>query len=319
MTNSLLQDLGFDKEDRVVLFHFDDLGMCQSTIPAWENLMDFGLVRSASVMVPCPWFPEVAKKCREQSDLDIGVHLTFTCEWKSYRWGALTTGDPASGMLDKDGYFYDDEVDFWQNADRNAAEKEVYAQIERSLNAGIDVTHLDSHMFSMLSSKMLPIFHEAAKRYKVPLLSFNSDYLKRRPGYASYLNLEINGHNGYEGYTPLIEEYGDIREYYAKMEQENFPLFDQWASLSYTDPSDRVGNVKKILNNLEPGLTFFMLHPALDTPELRAICPGADWQIRVADYEAFMSKDLKQFIHQKGIQSITFKEIADVMKKRGLK
>ena len=105
-TNPFLKKLGFAADARVVIIHTDDIGMCQASVGAFRDLIDFGLISSAAVMVPCPWFPEVAALCRSRPGIDMGVHLTLNSEWDSYRWGPISTRDPASGLLDEEGYFY---------------------------------------------------------------------------------------------------------------------------------------------------------------------------------------------------------------------
>src|SRR5881275_3142643 len=104
--NLTLKKLGYGADDRVVIIHADDIGMCQATLPALADLLDFGLVSSAAVMVPCPWFRAVVAFCAVYPAVDMGVHLTVNAEWESYRWGPLSTRDPATGLLDKQGYFH---------------------------------------------------------------------------------------------------------------------------------------------------------------------------------------------------------------------
>jgi len=104
--NTALRELGFSAADRVVIVHADDVGMCNATVNAFFELADYGVISSGSVMVPCPWFPAVAAACRGNADIDVGVHLTLTSEWDRYRWGPISTRDPASGLLDEEGYFY---------------------------------------------------------------------------------------------------------------------------------------------------------------------------------------------------------------------
>ncbi len=302
MKNNLIETLGYEKNDRVVVFHCDDIGVCQSSIPAYTDLLDFGLISSASVMVPCPWFPEVAKLCREHPGLDMGVHLTMTCEWQSYRWAPISTVDPASGLLDADGYMHRDEYKLWRHCSPDFVEQEAYAQVNRALQAGIDVSHLDSHMFSMLSAKTLPVLHKLAQEYRLPLLAFHPNHFEQNPGLLNHFNMAQEAHS-------LVPEYPSVMSTSQKMAIAGLPLFDRFVSLSYTDAKDRVYQVKQILTNLQPGVTFFMLHPAIDSPELRAICPGVDADIRVADYKAFLSKQLKQFVKQQGIQVVSFKEL----------
>ena len=88
--NPFLQRLGFGADDRVVIVHADDVGMCHATIPAAADLFDAGLVSSAAAMVPCGWFPAAARHCREAPTIDMGVHVTLTCEWQTPRWAPIS-------------------------------------------------------------------------------------------------------------------------------------------------------------------------------------------------------------------------------------
>jgi len=104
--NPVLRELGLGQADRAVVIHTDDIGMCQASLAALADLVDFGLVSCGATMVPCPWFPQVAAYCRGHPSVDLGVHLTLTSEWDSYRWGPISTRDPASGLIDDEGYFF---------------------------------------------------------------------------------------------------------------------------------------------------------------------------------------------------------------------
>src|SRR4051812_41949324 len=104
--NPALRILGFSDHDRVAIIHADDIGMCQASVTAFADLVAFGLISSGAVMVPCAWFPAAAAASRARPDDDLGIHLTLTCEWNAYRWGPISTADPASGMIDDEGYFF---------------------------------------------------------------------------------------------------------------------------------------------------------------------------------------------------------------------
>ena len=105
--NPVLKKLGLSDEARVVIFHADDIGMCQASLAAYADLVGVGLISAASTMVPCPWFPATAAFCRANPDrVDMGVHITLTSEWADYRWGPTSTCDPTSGLLDADGYMH---------------------------------------------------------------------------------------------------------------------------------------------------------------------------------------------------------------------
>ena len=181
--NPYLKKLGFRETDRVVIFHSDDIGMCHGSVTAYQELVDFGLLSSASTMVPCPWFPATANYCRQQADnpkIDMGVHLTLTSEWDHMRWGPISTCDPSSGLIDDEGYLHRTAKAMQTGATEASLHAELKAQIERAVQAGIDITHIDSHMFAIFHPKILPIYFDLARAYKVPAFMLRDDGTKLR-------------------------------------------------------------------------------------------------------------------------------------------
>ena len=96
------------------------------------------------------------------------------------------------------------------------------------------------------------------------------------------------------------------------LEESGFPLLDAVDYLPLDDPTDHIGLTKHKLSALPPGLTHFLMHPAVDTPELRAMAP--DWPSRVANYEAFISRDIRDFLRTSGIHVIGYRPLRDLMK-----
>ena len=166
--NPMMKKLGFSNNDRAVIIHTDDIGMCHASVQAFKDLWEFGTITSGAVMVPCAWFPAAAQMCRENPEMDMGVHATLNAEWDVYRWSPLSTRDQASGLLDADGYFHQWHQAVYDNAKVEAVELEVNAQIERALSAGIDVTHVDSHMGTIMSPLFIQSYIQAAASRRLP-------------------------------------------------------------------------------------------------------------------------------------------------------
>src|SRR5581483_4488238 len=124
--------------------------MCHATVPAFFELAAEGRVTAGSAMVPCPWFPEAAAWARRAPEIDLGVHLTLTSEWERYRWRPLTAVNGASGFVEPGGCFVR-TPQCMRSPDPEAALREMRAQALRARGAGVDVTHLDCHMFAMLA------------------------------------------------------------------------------------------------------------------------------------------------------------------------
>ncbi|HYP28561.1 MAG TPA: polysaccharide deacetylase family protein [Blastocatellia bacterium] len=282
--NPFLKKLGFDAADRVVVIHVDDIGMCHATLPAFFDLVGAGLVSSGSVMVPCPWFPEAASHCRARPLVDVGVHLTLTSEWDGYRWGPLSTRDPASGLVDTEGYFYRNQS-MWERPDAGVIRAEMTAQVDQARKAGLDLTHLDCHMFAALDTRLVGEYVGLGFERGLPVL------MVKQPQWVEILS------------ERAISEW----------EEQGLPVFDHLREMYLNKPAEgRLDQAKEVFDNLPPGLTFFMTHPAHDTPELRAI--AADWQQRVADYETFMSSGLRDHVRNSGIQVIGWRALRDAMR-----
>jgi len=292
--NPTLKKLGYNEQDRVVIIHADDIGMCQATLPAIADLFDFGLVSSAAVMAPCPWFLEAAAFCRAHPAIDMGVHLTVNAEWKTYRWGPLSTRDPASGLLDEQGYFHKGPATVEQRADPAAVAVELREQMARALQAGIDPTHVDAHMGTISRAPFLQSYVDVALENRLPLPFIGVDE-------ASLHGRVI---------TSQIVAYGS--QLGQQLAARGMPLIDAVLGLPLNDPVDQIGAAKKILANLQPGLTVLLLHPAQDTPELRALAP--DWPSRVANYAACMSHELRDYVQQSGVQVIGYRPLRELLR-----
>src|SRR5918993_1567124 len=74
-SRTLQERLGHPADARVLVIHADDLGMSHSVNRATFEALEKGWITSASILVPCPWFPEVARFAREHPDADLGIHL----------------------------------------------------------------------------------------------------------------------------------------------------------------------------------------------------------------------------------------------------
>jgi hypothetical protein len=168
--NPYLQQLGFQADDRVVVMHADDIGMCHATLPAIDELMAFGLVTSASVMVPCPWFLEAASWHRRNAHFDLGIHLTLTSEWPRYRWGPVSCRDEASGLLDDQGFLHSNTADVRRHAKGEAVRAERRRQIDAVVRSGIDPSHMDNHMMVAMCDEFLEIYRQAWPVREGPLL-----------------------------------------------------------------------------------------------------------------------------------------------------
>lgn len=292
--NPISKKLGYSDTDRLVIIHADDIGMCHASVQAFKDLWKFGTITSGAVMVPCPWFPAVAQMCRENPEMDMGVHATLNAEWDAYRWGPLSTRDAGSGLMDEAGYFHQWHQAVYDHAKSEEVKKEVDAQVERALAAGIDVTHVDSHMGTIMNPLFIQVYIQAAGSRRVP------NMLPR----TTAKGIEKMGirEDELKAYEPIM----------AQLESMGIPILEGIVSMPLEHDMDHLGVAKKLFSEMPVGITHFILHPSIDTPELRAIC--SDWKARVANYKAFMSDEMQKIIEQEDVKPIGYRCIRDAMR-----
>lgn len=294
--NPVLRKLGFSNSDRLVIIHTDDIGMCQASVDAFAEMTEFGLISSGAVMMPCPWALAAAKYARLHPQVDLGVHLTLTSEWETYRWGPLSTRSHATGLLDEQGFFPHKSAQVQATAEPDAVEEELTLQISRAIAEGINPTHIDTHMGSVAHPKFIQIYIKLAIQFGLPLML-------PRMSEEEWI--------AYGGIDPETAKLAVQVE--QDLEDAGIPLLDGLSGLELVDASDRFGQAQAALTTLKPGITHFIIHPSKDTPELRQITTS--WACRVADFETFSSDKTRQFIKDQGIQIIGYQALKDLMPK----
>jgi predicted glycoside hydrolase/deacetylase ChbG (UPF0249 family) len=274
---SLAERLGYGPDDRLLIMNCDDLGACHAANAGVYESLRSGVATSASLMVPAPWAREAAAHYLGE---DVGVHLTLNAEYDLYRWGPITQ---APSLLDGDGGFPRTVEDVWDHADLDEVRKECRAQIERAILWGFDVSHLDSHMGTLqLRPEFFDVYLEMAVDFSLPL-RLSGASTERLVGFP---------------FRRLAAEEGVL-----------FP--DHFVLVPNGVGSRRV--IEKTLFDLRPGVTEMYVHPAADTPELRALAP--DWPNRVDDHHLVThDTGLRTMIERSGVVPIGFRPLRELMR-----
>jgi chitin disaccharide deacetylase len=281
---TIQERLGYPKEAKLLIIHADDIGVTQTENAASIYAMEKGSVNSGSIMVPCPWFPEIAAYAVQHPQADLGLHLVLTSEWKYYKWGPVLHQDVKSLLTDK-GFLTDGSVDLSQTAKIEDIENELRAQIKRAIQFGIDPTHLDSHMAILYqNASFLKLYIKLGHEFKVPVM--------------------IN--------QPMLDAFGaEVK----KLITDKDVVVDK---IYTANPNDYAGGMvqyyKGILNSLEPGFSTILLHAAYDNDEMKAVTVdhpdwGAAW--RQADFNFFTSEECKALLKTNNIKLVTWREIRD--------
>jgi predicted glycoside hydrolase/deacetylase ChbG (UPF0249 family) len=255
-----------------------------ATIKAFEG----GLVTSGSIMVPCPWLPEIAAYARSHPEADLGLHLTLTSEWTSYRWGPVLSKDRVASLLDSSGYLYLTETEAAAHIDSKEAEAEIRAQIDRARSFGIRPTHLDSHMGTLYQNKALfEVLLRVARENRLPV-RISKQFFATTQFLSSIVDPSDVVIDAAIGIDPSVPPEG-------------------WAKF-YTDA----------IKNLQPGVTELVVHIAYDDEEMRGATfdhPnwGAAWRQR--DFQFVTSEAFRKSLQENNVKLITWREVGKLLGK----
>jgi predicted glycoside hydrolase/deacetylase ChbG (UPF0249 family) len=283
--------LGFPPGKKVIMLHADDIGMCEEANVAAIHYLKNGNIQSAAVMMPCLFAEDMIRWALQNPATDIGLHLTLTSEWETYRWGPVSNDVPS--LLDPDKKLWRNVPDVVQHAPAADVEKEIRAQIEKSIAMGYRPDHIDTHMGTLYGHvDYMRAFFKVAEEYNIPA---NVIDLSKPEVLAVYQK---------QGYPLDAEAVKVVSEY-------SLPKLDFFAAApdgkSY---EDKVENFKKLVQSLPPGLIEIIFHPSTDTENLKTIT--GSWQQRVWESQMFDDPAIKQFLQQEGV---IFTNWLDIMKR----
>lgn len=287
--NPFLEKMGYGPDDKVLITHIDDIGFSHAANVASFECLDVGAATCGSILVAAPWFREAVERCHENERYDVGVHLTLTCEYDAFRWPAMSTRDPASGLLDDEGCLWRTREDAVRNVTPEAGAAEMRAQLDAALAAGLEVTHIDTHMGTVVHPKFLTSYLSLAQEYGIP--AFLPAITRERLESLT----QVDDPDAYEA---VIEQ----------VEAAKLPTLDEIIIDTLVPMTDKSAFYRDLIDGVGPGLTHLLFHPAKGGEELSAIDRRAA-ESRHADYLAFTDQALKQYIGDAGCKLLGYREL----------
>ncbi len=278
------------KNTKLLIIHADDAGLSHSENMATIQSLEKGIVNSYSIMVPCPWFYEMAVFAKMNPQFDNGIHLTLTCEWENYKFGPVLPITEVPSLVDGNGHFYKKREQLRKNASVEDIQKELQAQIEKAIKFGLKPTHIDSHMYSVgASPEFFRIYRSLGEKYNLPIMI--SRQLMEMVGLNP--NKIINN-------TDLI------------IEKAHYGIFEYFESGKLSD------YYSQVFENLVSGLNIILIHPAFDDNEMKGITVnhpnfGSKW--RQIDFDSFTCKENKSRLKELDIELITWNDIKNAKRK----
>jgi predicted glycoside hydrolase/deacetylase ChbG (UPF0249 family) len=281
---SLAERLGYPANAKLLILHGDDLGVAHSVDAASLDALDQGAITSASIMMPTPWVTEVAAYAKSHPNADLGLHLTLTSEWQTYRWGSVAPSDQVQSLLDSTGTLPLDVPPLIARAKPAEIERELRAQIDRALALGIRPTHVDSHMGALFTTpEIMAVYVKVAHDYHLPFLGFRGSFQGGAPMPLSPSDIAVDN---------VIVASPDVSR-------------DHWKEFYLN-----------AIANLKPGLTEIIVHLGHDDAELQAVTVnhepyGSAWRQR--DYDVVRSAEFKKALRDNNVILVRWADLGKLI------
>ena len=279
-SKTVAERLGYPANAKLLILHGDDLGVAHSVNAASLDALDQGAITSASIMMPTPWVTEVAAYAKAHPNADLGLHLTLTSEWQTYRWGSVAPSDQVQSLLDADGTFPSDVPPVVARAKPAEIERELRAQIDRAMALGIRPTHVDSHMGTLFTTaEIMAVYVKVAHDYHLPFLGFRGSFQGGPPMPLSPNDIVVDN---------VIIASPDVAR-------------DHWKEFYLS-----------AIASLKPGLTEMIVHLGHDDAELQAVTVnhepyGSAWRQR--DYDVVRSTEFKKALRDNGVILVRWSDL----------
>ncbi|HTD98875.1 MAG TPA: polysaccharide deacetylase family protein [Mucilaginibacter sp.] len=324
-TKTYAEKLGWPKGAKVLILHVDDAGMSHDSNEGVEQATGKGVATSTSIMMPCPWVPEIKKYIDTHPNLDAGLHLTLTSEWDNYRWAPVAGKNEVPGLVDKQGYMYPAVAAVYFTAKPDEIDKEIRAQYDKAIAMGIKPTHLDSHMGTLFAKDaFMEKYIKLGIEKQVPVMFPGGDDLFFRAEAKAATIATLKKQGKYQQGMPIPESdaLGDAKKVGEMIWKNGLPVLDDLHNSSYdwVMPDIEHKTDKEIqkwytdhyiesIGRLSPGLTMVIMHCTLPSSTFKYICNES--QKRKGDLLAMLDPRLKEFLKKKGYILTTWREVME--------
>lgn len=274
--------LGYPDDARLLLVNADDFGMYPGVNAAVVRAFEQGIVRSASLMMPCPGAADAIALLAAHPDVRVGVHLSVVNDIPGYRWGPMAPKEQVPSLLDEDGHLYMESrrAEMLATAALPDLEVEFRAQIAAALAAGLRPTHLDWHCL----------------------------YDGGRPDVFD-LTLGLAREHGLALRVCAPPAVGRVRAL-------GLPAADHGMIDSFNLPlDDKAARYAELLRRLPPGLSEWAVHPGTDDDASRALDPNG-WRVRHSDAAFLTSAEAREIVAQEGIVLVGYDALQPAWSKR---
>ncbi|MBJ42586.1 MAG: hypothetical protein CMJ80_04730 [Planctomycetaceae bacterium] len=283
------QRLGFPADKRVLILSVRELGISWEMNEAAKDLMASGHATSASIVVPGPWFDDIARWSEQHQEKDFGVGIALINPYRAINWRLFSSEVQHTTLVDADGQPWRSVVQLVVSATADDVKREIDMQIHRAREAGVKLSHISGfHGTVFARPDIAAAYLGASRKYWLP---------------AAVIELS--------------------RERIERFRREGFPIDPHLQQLVHSYPLPKLDDILlmpdgptydekrdayvAMLKNMPPGLVQIISRPAVETRGLQILVP--DWQQRAWDAAVLQDPEVVKTMNDEGILVTDWRDI----------
>ena len=277
-----------------LIINADDFGIHPAVNEAVRKAATEGILTSTSLMAGGDAFDEAVEMARSMPSLGIGIHLTLVGGIKP----VLPPSEVPSLTWDNGVFCHDYGKLIVRDLEGKISLSEVYAewdaQIQKIMNTGLPVTHMDGHQHMHMWPHFYPIARDLAKKYHISCMRVpDEDVLfGMKDGHI----IRWAAKNG----LSLLS-----RMHRPDLKKNHIRTNDHFFGMLYGGHLSPERFAKFILQT-KPGITEIMCHPSADT---QAMEDTFHWGYHGEDELAGLLADInRELIAKKQISLISYRD-----------
>ncbi|ELK39803.1 chitin disaccharide deacetylase [Brevibacillus agri] len=245
-----------------LIVNADDFGYSKGVNLGIIEAHRAGVVTSATAMVNMNGFEHAVQLAKKTPTLGVGIHLVLTC--------GFPVSQNVPSLTDEHGRFRRGH-DYLSLASPEEVERELHSQLEKYLQTGLALTHIDSHHHVHAHAAVLPIVLGLAKEYQVPVRypwSFSPEARAEHPEVMTT-----------EGFSERF--YGD-----GLTTQSFIDVVEELADCDVAE---------------------IMTHPAYLDEE---VLTGSSYTLqRARELHILTAQEIKEYVQKRNVRLVTYKEL----------
>lgn len=280
-----------------LIINADDFGIHPAVNEAVRKAATEGILTSTSLMAGGDAFDEAVEMARSMLSLGIGIHLTLVGGIKP----VLPPSEVPSLTWDNGVFCHDYGKLIVRDLEGKISLSEVYAewdaQIQKIMNTGLSITHMDGHQHMHMWPHFYPIARDLAKKYHISCMRVpDEDVLfGMKDGHI----IRWAAKNG----LSLLS-----RMHRPDLKKNHIRTNDHFFGMLYGGHLSPERFAKFILQT-KPGITEIMCHPSSDT---RAMENTFHWGYHGEDELAGLLADInRELIAKKQISLISYRDVRE--------